>query len=262
LPEVPNLSLLCCGDLDELIGCGGAGLEPVGWQQGFQFFRGGITHELVEDPLEPGEEILAVAAELLDEGVDDGAAPAGVLAADEHPILVAELGGTDGVFGEIVVELDLAVEETGFEMRPLLGGVGKGLAKRAFGRDAALVAQVGDEPADTVVVPPGFQPAGALAIQRPGTLFAQPRLDLVDATDLMEDPGGDARVVIAGFVKLPPDVGEAGDGDDFQMGMAGDECLIGAQAVALQVALEGGVPFRADEDGVETGVGAAFVPVQ
>jgi len=78
----------------------------------------------------------------------------------------------------------------------------------------------------------------------------------------MEDPGGDARVVIACFVKFTPDVGEAGDGDDFQMGMAGDEGLIDAQAVALQIALKGGAPFIADEDGVEAGVGAAFVPVE
>lgn len=93
-------------------------------------------------------------------------------------------------------------------------------------------------------------------------MLAQGGLDLVDAADLMEDPGGDAWVIVAGVEKLAPDVGEAGDGDDFQVGMAGDEGLIGAQAVALQIALEGGVSFRADEDGVEAGVGAAFVPVE
>jgi len=81
-----------------------------------------------------------VAAELLNEGVNDGAAPAGVLATDEHPVLVAELGGADGVFGEIVIKLDLAVEEAGLKMWPLLGGVVEGLAKRTFGRDAALLA--------------------------------------------------------------------------------------------------------------------------
>jgi len=36
---------------------------------------------------------------------------------------VAELGGADGVFGEIVIKLDLAVEEAGLKMWPLLGGV-------------------------------------------------------------------------------------------------------------------------------------------
>ena len=94
-------------------------------------------HQLLEDPLEGGEGIRAVAADLLDEGVNDRAAPAGVLAADEHPILVTELGGADGVFCEIIVELDLAVHEAGFEVRHLIGGVGKGIAQLASGRDPA-----------------------------------------------------------------------------------------------------------------------------
>ena len=115
MPEVLDLWLLCCRDLDDLIGCG-AGLDPVGGQQGFEFFRGGVTHEFVEYPLEVGERVATVAADLLDEGVDDGAAPASVLAADEHPVLVAELGGPDGVFGKVVVELDLAVHEAGFTL--------------------------------------------------------------------------------------------------------------------------------------------------
>jgi hypothetical protein len=46
---------------------------------------------------------------LLDEGVEDCAAPAGVFAADEHPVLVPKFGGADGIFGEVVVELDLSV---------------------------------------------------------------------------------------------------------------------------------------------------------
>jgi len=93
-------------------------------------------------------------------------------------------------------------------------------------------------------------------------LVAQGGLDSIDAADLMEDPSSDARVIIAGVEKFSPNVGEAGDGDYSQVGMAGDEGLIGAQAVALQVALERGVSLFADEDGVEAGVGAAFVPVE
>jgi len=69
------------------------------------------VHELAEDSLEVGEGVLAVTADLLDEGVDHRTAPAGFLVADEHPVLGAELGGSDGVFGELVVELDLAVVE-------------------------------------------------------------------------------------------------------------------------------------------------------
>jgi len=44
--------------------------------------------QLFEDPLEVGEWIRSVAAHLLDEGVDNRTAPAGFLAADEHPVLM------------------------------------------------------------------------------------------------------------------------------------------------------------------------------
>lgn len=99
MPEVLHLWLLCGGDLDDLIGSGstGAGLEPVDGQQGFEFVGGGVAHQLVEDPLEPGEGIGSVTTELLDEGVDDGTAPTGVLTADEPPVLVTEFGGADRV---------------------------------------------------------------------------------------------------------------------------------------------------------------------
>ena len=69
---------------------------------------------------------------------------AGVFAADEHPILVTELGGTDGVFGEVVVEFDLPVHEAGFEVRPLAGGIGERLAQLAFGRDPAKAGEPPD----------------------------------------------------------------------------------------------------------------------
>lgn len=69
------------------------------------FFRRGAVHQLFEDPLEAGERVGSMAADLLDEGGDDRAAPTGVLAPDEHPIFVTTLGRADGVFREIVVEL-------------------------------------------------------------------------------------------------------------------------------------------------------------
>ena len=68
---------------------------------------GRIVHQLFEDPLEVGEGIGSVAAHLLDEGVNDRTAPTGFLAADEHPVLVTQLGGPDGVFGQIMPRPDL-----------------------------------------------------------------------------------------------------------------------------------------------------------
>ena len=81
-------------------------------------------HQILEDPFEVGKGIRAVAADLLDEGVNDRTAPAGVLAADEHPVLVAELARADRIFDEIIIQLNLPVDEAGFEVWPWIGGVG------------------------------------------------------------------------------------------------------------------------------------------
>lgn len=123
-------------------------------------------HEFFEDPLEPGEGIDSVAADLLDEGVDDRAAPAGVLCADEHPVLVAEFGGTDGVFGEVVVELDLAVEEAGFEVGELFEGVIERLGEAVPWGEAAEADQPAREFAEAFVGLPRLEPTGALAFRR------------------------------------------------------------------------------------------------
>jgi hypothetical protein len=57
-----------------------------------------MVHELFKHPLEVGEGIGTVAADLLDKGVDDSTALAGVFAADEHPVFVTELRRSYCVF--------------------------------------------------------------------------------------------------------------------------------------------------------------------
>ena len=94
-------------------------------------------HQFLKHPLEVGERIGTVAAHLLDEGIDDRAAPTGVLPADEHPILMPELRGTDRIFGTVVVEADLAVHKAGFEVGQLFDGVMESFVKGAAGCDAA-----------------------------------------------------------------------------------------------------------------------------
>ena len=58
-------------------------------------------HELFKHPLEVGERVGTMHADLLDEGVDHGTAPVDVFATDEHPVLVAQFGGADRVFWSI-----------------------------------------------------------------------------------------------------------------------------------------------------------------
>jgi hypothetical protein len=78
---------LCYPALDGLTG-GGPGLDPVDRQEGFELFCWRVVHQFFKHPLEVGEGVGTMAAHLFDEGVDDRTAPAGVLAADEHPVLV------------------------------------------------------------------------------------------------------------------------------------------------------------------------------
>lgn len=95
-------------------------------------------HEFIENPFKVGVGIIPVAADLLDEGVDDGAAPAGVLAADKHPVLHSELGRTNRPFGEVIIELDLAVFKARLKVRPLVAGILQRFAQVALGQDSAM----------------------------------------------------------------------------------------------------------------------------
>lgn len=95
--------------------------------------------------------VLSVAADLLDEGIDDGAAPTGFLATDKHPVLHAELGRTDGSFGMIVIKLDTAVFKARFKVRPLVAGVLQRLAQGAFGQDTAVGFEMLEEFGEVVV---------------------------------------------------------------------------------------------------------------
>ncbi len=69
--------------------------QPCTWQELVELCGtwAGVVHEFLKHPLEVGIRICASATDLLDKGVDDGTSPAGVFAANKHPVLVSELGG-------------------------------------------------------------------------------------------------------------------------------------------------------------------------
>jgi hypothetical protein len=77
-----------------------------------------------------------VAAATLDNGVEDGAALAGIGIAQEEPVLFPKSGRPNGVFHEIVVYLDSAIFEIDTKQRPVGERVIDGLAKSA-GRQIA-----------------------------------------------------------------------------------------------------------------------------
>ena len=99
-------------------------------------------HEFFKHPLEVGVGICATASNLFNEGVDDGTAPAGVFAANKHPVLVSELGGTYRVFHGVVVKFELPIFKTRGELRPLVLSIMERLTQGALGGDAAAQDEV------------------------------------------------------------------------------------------------------------------------
>jgi len=68
----------------------------------------GHRRQAGEDVPEIGERIEAAPPAAFDDGVDDGAAVARLGFTDEEPVLLADGGGPDGVFVEVVIDLQSA----------------------------------------------------------------------------------------------------------------------------------------------------------
>ena len=147
-------------------------------------------------------------------------------------------------------------------MTPLLDGVVQRFTQGALRQDPACNFEMSEEFLKVVVDSPCFEPTGFLSPQWSGPLIFESGFDAVDLPDLQEDPGNDFWMITFGFDELAADVCETADGDDVELWVTLDEGAVGSQAVALEVAGEGGVAFFADEDVVEAGVGPAFVPVE
>jgi hypothetical protein len=129
------------------------GFDPTFRQEVLKFFFARIMHELFEDPFKVGEGIEAMTTHLLDEGVDDSAAPASAFVADEHPVLHSEFGRANRSFGVVVIELDLAVHKAGFKVLPLVDGIVQRFAQGAFGQDSSCVFEMLDEFLEMIVNP-------------------------------------------------------------------------------------------------------------
>ena len=154
---------------------------------------------------------------LLDHGVNYRTAPSGFVAADKHPVLGAQLRRTNGVFGVVVVELDLAVVEAGFEVWELVVGVVQRFPKLAFGKDTAFGPEMVNEFFEMTVVAMGLKPTLSLAFQGACSACSKLAFDTVNFSNLIEDPGGVSGVVVAGFGEFSPDVSEAAHGDDVEV---------------------------------------------
>lgn len=69
---------------------------------------------------------------VFDDGVNDGAGLAGVGITDEEPVFVANGGGANGVFDQVIVNLHPAIIEINFQRAPLAQGIFYGLTQQAL----------------------------------------------------------------------------------------------------------------------------------
>ena len=90
-----------------------------------------------EDVAQVGVGIDAAAAATLDNSVEDGAALAGVGIAEKQPVLFSESGRPDGVFHQVIIDLDSAIFEIDAKQGPVGERVIDGLAKSAARQIAA-----------------------------------------------------------------------------------------------------------------------------
>ncbi len=107
---------------------------------GHQIFDLPVGHrgQAGEHVPEIGERVEDTPPATFDDGVDDRAAHAGLGLADEEPVLLADGGRADGVFDEIVVDLQAAIFEEEEQRGPLVQGVVDGLAHEAAGQEVPL----------------------------------------------------------------------------------------------------------------------------
>src|SRR5277367_338347 len=97
-----------------------------------------------EDVAEIGVGIDAAAAAGLDNAVDDRAALSGSGFADEEPVFLANGGGSNGVFDEVVVDLQSAIFQEHRQGWPLAQGIVDGLAEQAL-REMAMAGAKADQ---------------------------------------------------------------------------------------------------------------------
>lgn len=205
--------------------------QPACWQQRFDLILVGHARQTRQHIFEILARIDAQATAVLHHGVDDRGFFSRVLRSDEQPVLRSQLGGTDGVFDEVVVDLDAAIRQIGLKIPPLVHGVGDGFAQMTFWQDAATFGELVDELFEALVDGTAFGGARRFPQDGAGLGFAQPVLNLIEVGDLPEDPADQARRLVFGFKKFPPHMGVATHERDvtFALGPRG----VGAEAIAL-----------------------------
>src|ERR1043165_4964504 len=123
--------------------------------------------------------IKATTTAAFDHGVKNSAAFAGLGFSDEEPVLLSNGGGTNGVFHEVVVDLNAAIFDEHFQHRPLRQRVINGAAQKALRENAAGEFKRGERPVQTLDDESTFPFSHGLPPSRTGSMLPQRGFDLV-----------------------------------------------------------------------------------
>lgn len=211
--------------------------QPCTWQDLVELIGtgSGLVHEFVKYPLEVGIRICASAAHLFDEGVNHGTAPAGVFAADEHPVFRPKLGGAYRIFYGVIVKINVTVFKAYGELGPFGMGVVERFAQGTPRSDTAAKDEVFGDSNKMLVDALRPSPSCSFAQGCICVALSQPCFKAIDFPDLEQQPCSDAGLIFLGFDEFAADVGEAADGGDCQAGVFGNEGVVGAKSIALEV---------------------------
>ena len=198
----------------------------------------GVVGQAGQDILEVVEGVDVQTAAGLDDGEEHGTALAAFGVADEEPVLLAHGGGTDGIFDQVVVDLQAAVVEVAAKQFPLAQGVVDGLshgAGRQVGSGGFPRGEHTMDAADNKIAVAG--PEGRPQV-RADSAFPHLLFEVIEVSDLAQDPGGPQGRVFAGLVEVAPGMGPATDQLDVLPVLG--KARVGRVTIALHVATEVG----------------------
>lgn len=233
---------------------------PGAWGELGDLPVGGVG-ESGEDISEVGVGVDMVTTTGFYQCVEDGAAVTCISIAEKEPVFLSNGCGADGVFDEVVVDLNLSVTEVDAEQCPVGEGV---IDSHAHGTPRKVMAgglESDQSPVDALVDDTAVAGADDGSLGGVGVLPPQSCFDVVEVGDLTEKPTGSYRCLLLGFKEASPGMGPASSQCDLTSLFR--KAGVGGIGVALEGAMEvfrydlvqtfccpAGVPGK---DGVSTG---------
>src|SRR5580658_1345355 len=144
----------------------------------------GHSRQARENVAEIGVWINASAAAGFDNGVDDCSALTGSRFSNEEPVLLADGGGANGVFDQVVVDLQPAIFQKDGQCGPLAQGIVNGLAQETLGQVAMAGAKADESALESQHDWTAVTGSNGGAQLRSSLLFPQCRFDLIELLDL------------------------------------------------------------------------------